>query len=254
MSSSDILWARAASGMPALFTRIVTRPSWASMSSSSASNVSASMTSSATGPARAPVGADALGQRLELVDAAGGGDDRGAGGREHLGEAPAEAGRRARDEGDLAGEVGVGVREGVVDVGHRRSLRQRRSARRAFSRVLLRPRAPEEPRRELLGQCRRPGDLDGAARQGGRPAQRAAEHLGQRRGGHAHDEVGVEARGGASTPMARRGRARARSGWVTVRCGRTPRCTRPGGRPDARHAAVHPPHETVGSTSSWKSS
>ena len=48
MSSSDILWARWASGMPALFTRMVTVPNAASAASTAPAMAVASLTSSGT--------------------------------------------------------------------------------------------------------------------------------------------------------------------------------------------------------------
>ena len=104
-SSTDILWARAASGMPALFTRMSTGPKAASAASTAATIWSASVMSSGT-PTQVPPGRGDLGLHLvEPVLAAPRGDHRGAGLGEGDGEAAAEAGGGAGDEGDLAGQV-----------------------------------------------------------------------------------------------------------------------------------------------------
>ena len=102
VSSSDILWARWASGMPALLTRMSTRPS-ASLAWATAWVIdSASVTSRAIGTHSPPLACDLLGQLLELVDAAGGGGDLGSRRGQREGEAPPEAGAGAGHEGDAA--------------------------------------------------------------------------------------------------------------------------------------------------------
>ena len=68
ISSSDILWARCASGMPALFTRIVTVPNAASAASTAPAMAVASLTSSGTLTAVPPDGGDLGHEVVELLD------------------------------------------------------------------------------------------------------------------------------------------------------------------------------------------
>ena len=107
------MWARWASGMPALLTRMSTRPSDSLAWATAWVIDSASVTSRAIGTHSPPLACDLLGQLLELVDAPGGGGDLGAGGGQRQGEAPPEPGAGAGHEGDAAGEVVGHVGQGV---------------------------------------------------------------------------------------------------------------------------------------------
>ena len=113
VSSSDILWARWASGMPALLTRMSTVPRASVASATTAAICSASVTSRAIGSTHAPAGLDLLGELGEAVGPAGRHGHRGPGGGERLGEAASEARAGAGHEGDAPGEVvrRVGERE-----------------------------------------------------------------------------------------------------------------------------------------------
>ena len=92
--------------MPALFTRIETGPSWRS-ASSIAPAIDAVRDVEWHSRGAPAVHGDLGDELLQAVGAASGHSDVRTGSREHLDEAPAEAGRGARDEGRLPGDIGV---------------------------------------------------------------------------------------------------------------------------------------------------